>query len=81
MSSGFICMVKHCKASRPEYGLMCKPHWFLVPQSLRVLIWKSYRSPKKHLQSHRAEWARAHRGLVQEAIDTVTEKLTAQEAA
>ena len=27
----------------PEQGhLMCKPHWFMVPQSLRNDVWKAY---------------------------------------
>lgn len=38
-----ICHAMGCERTVPPRYLMCRRHWFMVPKSLRKLIWQTYR--------------------------------------
>jgi len=37
------CHATNCKINVPPEMFMCKRHWFMLPQSMRKLIWANYR--------------------------------------
>lgn len=64
------CPIPGCKAQTKPGHLMCKPHWFSVPQPLRAAVnrtWANFRKDPKAYSSAR-----------QAAIDSIVEKSTAQ---
>jgi len=41
--SEHFCHAKACKVIVPPKRLMCKRHWFKVPENLRRKVWREYR--------------------------------------
>lgn len=37
-----VCHANGCGVVVPRRMLMCKPHWFMVPNSLRETLWAAY---------------------------------------
>lgn len=38
-----LCHAVDCNERVPPNLLMCARHWYLVPQSLRTIVWRTYR--------------------------------------
>ncbi len=40
--SAHLCHAKGCAREVPPARLMCKPHWWMVPQELRIAVRREY---------------------------------------
>jgi hypothetical protein len=63
------CYAAECPYVLPANLLMCKRHWFLVPQGIRNRVWALYRAGKEGTVEHRAACQAAR-----EAVARITGK-------
>lgn len=38
------CVAFRCRRRIPREHLMCRPHWYMVPEDIQAEVWKAYRS-------------------------------------
>ena len=67
------CPARACTRRVGQAKLMCRPHWYMVPQPLRDAVYAAYRGGL-------GAGSPAHRAAVTEAIGAVNAKLTEQAA-
>jgi hypothetical protein len=58
----FTCKIPGCERTRQPDQLMCRTHWYQVPQRLRQRVWAEFRH---------AAGSRAHLAACHEAIESV----------
>lgn len=56
------CPAQGCPVLVPNSMLMCRPHWYALPQELRSAIWEAYRNGDR--VRHRAFMVEAIRFLL-----------------
>lgn len=54
--SQHLCHAVDCNERIPPNLLMCGPHWYVVPATLRTLIWRAYRPGQSVDQPPSQEW-------------------------
>ena len=70
MSNTHTCHVPTCDEPVPPRMLMCRRHWFLVPDNLRRAVWQHYRPGQEIDKNPSSEWM----GAATRAIATVVER-------
>ena len=63
------CHATNCQTPVPPKRLMCRTHWYMVPQNLRDAIWVTYRPGQEITKDASPEYLAAAR----RAIDAVTD--------
>ncbi len=57
-----LCPIRGCREWRNSSEIMCRRHWYMVPEGMRAKIWKLYR---------RCPGSKVHRTAVFAAIGMV----------
>ena len=62
------CPAAGCTRDRPGDGLMCIPHWRMVPDTIRLAVWNAW-------QDGAGAGTAQHAAAINAAIRSVNEKL------
>lgn len=58
------CHAMHCEIPVPPEKLMCKRHWFMVPEGIRNQVWHHYRQEQCDDKNPSQEWIKAARNAI-----------------
>lgn len=61
------CHARDCATEVPPKMLMCQPHWFMVPKSIRDRVWQTYNAGQERTKNPSRAWHAA----ADAAIDAV----------
>lgn len=67
------CHVPACDVAVAPEMLMCKPHWFMVPQRLRNQVWATYRRGQERDKAPSREWMAAAQAAITSVFPQETE--------
>lgn len=65
-----LCHAERCSVPVPPKLLMCRIHWYMVPEPLRRAVWRTYRPGQEIDKRPSAEYLE----VMQSAIDAVAAK-------
>lgn len=69
------CPISVCEEPVPDDKLMCKTHWFMVPERLRNAVWRAYHQHGAKRTDGNLAMLRAAQKT---AVDAVEEQLDAR---